>query len=325
MLLANHTLLETSNFEQAADFTNRVWRPIRGMLRTGKGQFHSKMNLAPLGASALLYAEVAGGTVLHGGSLQSVYTIATALSGGFRFRIGSRHTEASGNSGIVCSATHEHVIEMPVALQLLNVRVSREVVEQELSGLLNQPIDQPIVFDTQYDFRRSGTKRLNQLVRHFAEESSRPDSLILRSAQVAEQAERTLVSMLLEVQPHNYISQLNKAERSTSLKHLRRAEEFVRAALQLPITTAELARFCGVSGRTIRDSFLKHRGCSPTQFIRLLRLEAARRALKKEDNSATVSEIAIKYNFTHFGRFSSSYQSTFGELPSQTMRSSRGT
>ncbi len=33
-----------------------------------------------------------------------------------------------------------------------------------------------------------------------------------------------------------------------------------------------------------------------------------------------ISEIAIKWGFTDFGRFSKSYQNVFGELPSETFK-----
>ena len=105
------------------------------------GPFHNRMNLAGLGQSGLLYAGVTGGILLDGGSVQSAYTIATALQGGFSFRIGQARVPASGTRGIVCSPTYEHLIDLPGTVQLLNARLSRAAVEKELSSLLNQPID----------------------------------------------------------------------------------------------------------------------------------------------------------------------------------------
>ena len=317
-LLANHTQLETRDFEITAEFTNRAWRPHRGLRRTGLGPFHNRMNLAPLGRSGLLYAQVTGGILLDGGSVQDAFTVATALEGIFNFQVGQIRVAASGSRGIVSSPTSEHLIEMPGTVHLLNTRISRASVERELSGLLNQTIEQSVVFDSELSFRSGNAKRLINLIQSYAWQLSSEDSLIAQSPVAALQAERNLVSLLLESQPHNYTCELKREMRCADPWQLRRSEEYIRSALEVPLTTGDIATMCGVSGRTIRDSFLKYRRCSPTQFVRKLRLEAVRRDLQRADTETTVSHVAARYNFTHFGRFSAAYREAFGELPSET-------
>ncbi len=58
-----------------------------------------------------------------------------------------------------------------------------------------------------------------------------------------------------------------------------------------------------------------HTGCSPTKFIRLIRLKKAAQLLKVD--VGTVSEIAFKVGFENVGYFSKCFNETFGVPPSQ--------
>jgi AraC-like DNA-binding protein len=60
---------------------------------------------------------------------------------------------------------------------------------------------------------------------------------------------------------------------------------------------------------------------SPTQWLRLRRLNSARRELlSRTPTQTTVAEVAMHWSFWHLGRFSSSYRALFNELPSDTLK-----
>lgn len=82
-----------------------------------------------------------------------------------------------------------------------------------------------------------------------------------------------------------------------------------------------IARRLGVSVRTLEYCFAETLGLSPTQFIRITRLNGARRDLKAAiTGEATVADIAMKWGFWHLGRFSAAYRDLFGESPSETLK-----
>nr|WP_258700568.1 helix-turn-helix domain-containing protein [Pseudomonas sp. B21-015] len=61
-------------------------------------------------------------------------------------------------------------------------------------------------------------------------------------------------------------------------------------------------------------------GMSPTHWLRLRRLNSARRELlSRTASDTTVAQVAMHWSFWHLGRFSSSYRALFQELPSQTL------
>jgi transcriptional regulator GlxA family with amidase domain len=47
------------------------------------------------------------------------------------------------------------------------------------------------------------------------------------------------------------------------------------------------------------------------------------RSLQASGAEANVTMVALRYGFSHLGRFSAQYQSAFGEAPSATLRRSR--
>jgi AraC-like DNA-binding protein len=104
--------------------------------------------------------------------------------------------------------------------------------------------------------------------------------------------------------------------------HLHRAEEYIRAHRSRPVSLSELVAIAGVSERTLQQSFLRHRGQSPSEFSRDLRLDLAREAIASRGD-ASVTQIALEFGFNHFGRFAQSYGARFGEKPSETLRRAR--
>jgi transcriptional regulator GlxA family with amidase domain len=100
---------------------------------------------------------------------------------------------------------------------------------------------------------------------------------------------------------------------------LRRAEEFVRARLQHPLSTGDIARAAGLSARTLFRGFARVHGCSPMDYVRRLRLDRARRELLAAGERASVTDVALSWGFAHLGRFAGYYRAAFGEAPSQTL------
>jgi AraC-like DNA-binding protein len=111
-----------------------------------------------------------------------------------------------------------------------------------------------------------------------------------------------------------------RRRRSTVMDRLEKvlAEQFDR---QVPMP--ELCRATGVSERTLRTCCADYLGMSPGQYMRLRRLNLMHTELAHADPAATsISKIASRYGFTELGRFAGHYRTLFGEMPSETLRSS---
>jgi len=85
---------------------------------------------------------------------------------------------------------------------------------------------------------------------------------------------------------------------------------------------ADLCIELGVSRRTLQYSFQDVLNLNPVKFLRAIRLNAVRRALKSADANGreTVADVAARWGFWHLSHFAAEYKAMFDELPSETLK-----
>ena len=90
-------------------------------------------------------------------------------------------------------------------------------------------------------------------------------------------------------------------------------------AAELP----DIQTLCSVaelSERSLQYGFMEALGITPIQYLRLVRLNGAKRSLEQANpNFNRVVDVATQWGFVELGRFSKEYKSLFCELPSQTL------
>lgn len=101
----------------------------------------------------------------------------------------------------------------------------------------------------------------------------------------------------------------------------RRFRELLERHASEELAVSDLAESLGVSIRTLQTVLRSEFGATPSELLRKARLDRARALLlEAEPGADTVIAIAARCGFAHPGRFSSSYLSAFGELPSESLR-----
>jgi transcriptional regulator GlxA family with amidase domain len=104
---------------------------------------------------------------------------------------------------------------------------------------------------------------------------------------------------------------------------VRRAEAYIEAHWNEPITIASLACATAASARSIFYHFKNSRGQSPMSFVKQVRLEHAREMLETSGISRSVTAIAVDCGFGNLGHFAGDYFKRFGERPSETLKRSK--
>ena len=92
------------------------------------------------------------------------------------------------------------------------------------------------------------------------------------------------------------------------------AIEYMRANLGEPLSVGKLVNYIGYGRSRFFELFRANTGMTPNDYLRRLRLEAARRLLEKSSNSVT--EIAFKVGFNSSQYFSTVFMQYTGLTPS---------
>jgi AraC-like DNA-binding protein len=87
-----------------------------------------------------------------------------------------------------------------------------------------------------------------------------------------------------------------------------------------PWTAGEMAEVAGVSIRRLQEGFRDYVGASPRDCLTDIRLARVREDLARGAGGFTVTDVAVRWGFTHTGRFAAAYRRKYGESPSETLR-----
>jgi len=204
----------------------------------------------------------------------------------------------------------------------LVVRIDRAALDVHLSRLLGHNLERgPIEFAPAFDLSAPAASRWNFAVQMIHAELFDPGSLLHRGVGLG-QLEEFVMSSLLYTQPSNYLRMLTDS-RSPERRVVRAACEFIERNLSRALNVADIAEATGLSVRSLQAQFRDDLGITPTAYVRNRRLERARADLADAapGSGVTVTDVAARWGFSHFGRFATTYRARFGETPSHTLRS----
>lgn len=105
----------------------------------------------------------------------------------------------------------------------------------------------------------------------------------------------------------------------TRARVVQRATEFMRARLNDDLSIPDICAAACASRRSLQYCFEEFLQTTPLAYLRALRLNEARRALKR-DPDAPITSVASLYGFSSSSHFTRHYRLMFDELPSETLK-----
>ncbi|CAH0214887.1 AraC family transcriptional regulator [Microbacterium sp. Bi128] len=151
--------------------------------------------------------------------------------------------------------------------------------------------------------------------------------VLLRSSERTPMIEQQVRSLLLEASlmtfPTTFTESLAAGRPARPLPApVRRAKAYIEANAPGSVSLADIAEAARLSPRGLQYAFRTATGRTPMQYVRRVRLDAARADLRAADPSMdTVAAIAARWGFSNLGRFAAMYRAEFAETPSTTLRS----
>lgn len=101
----------------------------------------------------------------------------------------------------------------------------------------------------------------------------------------------------------------------------RKAKDYLVDHIADTVSIGELCEAVQANERTLLLGFHEVFGMSPKLYQKSLRLNRVRQDLLKAAKKTRVTDIAVRWGFTHLSRFAADYRQMFGERPRETLRS----
>ena len=241
------------------------------------------------------------------------------LRSGSGIRIGRIEGRVTNEeSWVVPPETSINVVFAPDFEQLV-LRIETDALLNKLTALIGRTPSRKLIFGHSTRVNAAAIGNLRRMLTFFAAELDSMDSEMGPSLAVAELEQALIVSFICN-NPHNYSAFLHDRTRPAASWQVRRAEEYIEAHWDQPITIEELARVTSASARSLFHQFKRSRGQSPMGFVKEVRLKRARQMLQRTDLRHSVTETALACGFMNLGHFAKDYFKHFGERPSETTK-----
>lgn len=167
-----------------------------------------------------------------------------------------------GTAAVFTPERGHRLIHCERGAQQLGVKIRRELVDDELEGLLGAPPARPLEFAIAFPLDTPNGRSWHSTLRLMVGELD--GGGLIASSAMRSRYERLLVGGLLLAHRHNYTEVLAGEESGSPVPPdpVRVVTELVQARPEDPWTLGDLARAGGVSGRRLQECFREHVGVS---------------------------------------------------------------
>ena len=310
----------TSNLDQSCEDMRKFW-PDAEVSYCGDSPYYSNVNGLILENSSFSDNATVQGLAISALRFDDCHLISIPIAG---------HSAHSFEGQVFNAANHQAVFQhsgieisaWPLShVRTFQVTINKSAYESFASNYLGLERLENTAYLPEIKLNSDFGRNISVLSQRMLQWLNNPAFDFNDSGLILKLFEQSFLKAVVEYQAQSW-SYLNQNPVAEPF-YIKMAEEYIRYHLLDGLNLAKIAESCGISGRTLQLGFQKHRGYSPTEFSRNLRLEAARRDLLSADLQMNVTRIAMKWGFSHFSRFANQYRKRFYELPSETILKSR--
>ncbi|GAB4347570.1 MAG: AraC family transcriptional regulator [Oricola sp.] len=322
--LAGHPLFASDDLDEAREKVARVFCPHR-LDTIGRDRVHAEHNRVLGESLSLNYLEYGAKTLISPGELEYFYLVQIPLCGSAAITSGSEKYYSCAQAAAVLNPHRPVSMIWEAGTRQVLVQIRREALNAHLESLLDTHTDRTLAFEGPLNLSGGLGRAFRNLVLYLVSEIDAGCSGFGTPGLLSRQIEHTLMTGLIEAHQNNYSHLLGRRPGGAVPRHLRMAESFISANLDVPLTVEDIAKAAGTTPRTLQLAFRRFRGTTPLAFWRDQRLRRAHEALMSGQPGTSVTDVATRWGFTHLGRFSQIYKSRFGHPPSETLRAALGT
>jgi AraC-like DNA-binding protein len=313
--------LRSTDLEETRAHLSRMFKPHQ-LNVTGSGlAFDARITHLKAQGCSINQVSYGAGMMIDPDHLQDFYLVLLPKQGRALVDCGNRSFEVTPSVSAVLPPDEAVRMRWDAECAMQVLRIDRACLEHTAQGLeagecsaLSQALEPRLLLG------QDSSRTFARLVADFRAALLDSSHLIHQPA-MARQMEATLcTALLLAQQPRQGTPQHDPSPAS-----LRRARDYLHSHVADPITVQDLAAHARVSVRSLFAAFRATHGVSPMVYQKELRLQAVRAELlaRSDDPSASVTDIASRWGFSHLSRFAAIYHERFGEHPSAALRATK--
>jgi AraC-like DNA-binding protein len=312
-------LLEASDAEGAHEHIAKVYIPHR-LVPHDKPSLGFKM--AYFETPRLTFGHVTYGadSELLCPAMETHYHLNLTLAGHTRVQQGGRQSVTAGRTvgGAFNPSDSYKVRWSPDAVQY-GLKLPSWALDEQIALLLGRPAA-PVHFELTFDLSGERGHGLLGAVTHLRNQYASMSTSGIAARALVSQLESYVLTQVLLTARHNHSKALFEDPPNPGRKHVQEAVRLLEDRAAEPWTIEELARAVCIGARALQIGFRKEMGMTPMEYLREVRLRRTREELMNSAAPVQVSDVATRWGFYHFGRFSQLYRERFGMLPSDTLR-----
>ena len=313
--LANHVLFQSDDLDCARERVAQKFCRHRLDIVGARQSFRATHHHAPGDMISLNYISYGADVEIDPGELGDFYLIQMPVTGVATIRNGGKEFLTSRSTASILNADLATRMRWWEGCAQILVQVRKQPLLDFAERVLDRHLPGPLHFDPLIDFSRPemlAWRAFANSLFHAAEEGG---SATLQTAF----NEQQLMEQFLRVQPSNMSMFLDARAAQPLPRHMKRADEYIRAHAAEPISLIDISQAAGVTPRTLQLAFKAAYGHSPMHALQFERMRLVRFELQS-GHAVSVADAGLKWGFGHLGRFSGDYRRMFGESPSETLR-----
>ncbi len=307
--LARHVLFASRDLDEARDRVARVFCPHRLETIGVRARLAARHHHLRGERLSLNYIEYGARTLIDPGELRSFYLLQIPLSGGASIRNGQDSYLSDMGAAAVLNPQRATRMVWDAGTRQVLVQIERDALNDHAALHFGRATGL-LTFEGPLDLTRPEGAALRRLIAFVVAEADRGAAPI-GSGMMGRQIEAAVMSGLLAAHPAGHAA--TKEIEPARPRHLRLAMSHIEAHLDQPLTVEDIAAAAGASPRSLQIAFRQHCQATPMGYWRDRRLDQAYDDLAM--GGSTVTEVALRWGFTHFGRFSSAFRARHGVIP----------
>ena len=317
---AGHFSIITSDPDQAEQIYHQSIVDAKILKVSEQEKFRLNLDYLNFNQVSLVSSTITSRCRMGASVCDNDFKLVLALHAPTKFYWRGESYTVSNKQGLIVKPGSKVEVERYSRSKTLVINTTYSVLKSHLQLLINDTVDDPLIFPTDVDLTQGPGAYLYELMSRLSYDVVYNNRLVNEPGIKRGYGELIMGAIL--ALPHNYSRKLKTEDTALQVPQIvSQAEEYIRSHYNEPLSISNLTSQCGCSRKVLFSSFKSSRDYTPMEYLREQRLQAVRRKFgESEIPSGSVSEIAYECGFTHLGRFSEQYRQRFGELPSETFK-----